>query len=481
MREIKLASHTAPFFEGIFHNARQNLVIVMDENGIVQGINEAFINFSQYTEDDIVGKLPIMLYTQEDQEKMKFQRELKNVKEQGVSSDNNYLVIKNNSKIWITGEAALVKNDRDEKFIVKIIQSIHEQKTLENVLTDSNNLVEGILKCIKDALVVINKDFIVLKSNKAFCTIFCQEDEVIEGVCLFDINNAFSADQEIKQRIEDSIAGNICITDGEIEITGANGKKRSFKLNTSRIDDDPDKEKRVLMVIHEITMEKEANQQREDMIGFTSHELRNPLANMVLCTELLEDSIEENNIEEARDFLARTKSNINRLNKIISELHDATKAGSGHLQIEKKPFDFEKMVHESIETVKLIHPRFTIVKTGHADIMVNADRYRLAQVITNYLSNAIKYSLQSHVVWVHLKTEPGYVTVEVRDEGTGIAEDQIPLIFTRYYRAEKTMNIEGLGLGLYLSSEIVKAHQGRVWLESKEDQGTTFYFSVPVD
>ena len=82
---------------------------------------------------------------------------------------------------------------------------------------------------------------------------------------------------------------------------------------------------------------------------------------------------------------------------------------------------------------------------------------------------------------MNVKVNADQVTVEVRDEGTGIAEDQIPFVFTRYYRAEKTSNVEGLGLGLYLSSEIVKAHHGRVWLESKEDQGTTFYFSVPIE
>lgn len=481
-KKIKLVSDTLDFFEYVYQNARENAMIIMDEEGIVLSINEAFtVNF-QYSEDEIVDKPLKILFTQEDQEGMRFEREIENVNTQGVCSDDNYLVNKNKVLTWVSGESVLVKNDRKEgeRYIVKIIQSIHEQKTLEKSLRDSNNFVERILKCIQDGLVVVNSHFRIVKANNAFCNIFCPEYDTVEGEYLFDVNQAFSSDPELKKRLQDVMAGNICLSDREIALTDTNNKKRYFKLSTSIIDEHAGKDGQILIVMHEVTVEKELNQHRDDMIGFASHELRNPLANMVLCTELLEGSIEENNIEESRDYLARTKSNIRRLNKIISELHDATKAASGHLQIEKKPFYFEEMVEESIETVKLLYPKYTFTKTGHAPILVNADRYRLAQVLTNYLSNAIKYSFASHDVWVHLKVESGHIIAEVRDEGTGIAKDQIPFIFTRYYRAEKTMNVEGLGLGLYLSSEIIKAHHGRVWLNSKEDEGTTFYFSVPI-
>lgn len=481
-RKIQLDTDTLPFFAFIYTNARENCILIMDERGVVLGVSESFTAYFHYTEDDLVGKIPRLLFNAEDQQAMKFEREIENVRNQGFSSDNNYLVNKNGVQTWVSGESLLVENSRKEKFIVKVIQSIHEQKTLETSLRDSTNFVESILTCIRDALVVVKSDSTILKANTAFCTIFCPDREQVEGACLFDVNDSLSSDEELKKKVAEMTHSKpSCVSDGEIEITGSDGKKRSFKTNIGLIDDDAGKEKRILIAFHEVTAEREANEQRDDLISFASHELRNPIANMVLCTELLEDSIEENNREEATDYLQRIKSNINRLNKIISELHDATKAGSGHLQIEKKPFHFEDMVDEAIETVKLIHPAYGIIKTGEANVMVNADRYRLVQVMNNYLSNAIKYSFGSHKVWVHLKTEPGRVITEVRDEGTGIAEDQLPFVFNRYFRAPKTMNVEGLGLGLYLSSEIIKAHGGRVWLESKEGVGSTFYFSIPVE
>ncbi|MBE7173520.1 MAG: PAS domain S-box protein [Williamsia sp.] len=479
-RKIQLDTDTLLFFASIFSNAHENCILIMNEEGMVLGVSSSFTAYFHYTEDDLVGKFPRMLFTPEDQQQKKFEREIENVRTQGFSSDDNYLVNKNGVYTWVSGEAVLVENNRKEKFIVKIVQSIHEQKTLETSLRNSSNFVESIFKCMRDALVVVNGSFTIQKANTAFRSIFWPSHQQVEGENLFEINPVFSTASGLRQKIQDLTTGNDCIPDGEIELVAPDGKRRNFKSTLSLIEDEPATEKRVLIAFHETTAEREANEQRDDLIGFASHELRNPLANMVLCTELLQDSIEENNPEEAQDYLSRIKFNINRLNTIISELHDATKAGSGHLQIEKKPFIFEDMVNESIETVKLLHPAYTIIKTGHATIQINADRYRLVQVMNNYLSNAIKYSFESRKVWVHLQAEAGQVITEVRDEGTGIAEDQLPFIFTRYFRAAKTMNVEGLGLGLYLSSEIIKAHGGRVWLNSKEGEGSTFYFSIPL-
>ena len=480
-RKIQLDTDTLLFFTSIFNNARENCILIMDEQGIVLGVSQSFTSYFHYTEDDLVGKAPSMLFTPHDQQVMRFEREIEDVKNQGFSSDNNYLVNKHGVQIWVSGESVLVENAGNEKFIVKMIQSIHQQKTLEHSLRNSNNFVESVFACIPDALVVVNSHFSVLKANAAFCSVFGSGRENVEGTYLLGIHSAFSDNEVLKQQLRNSMASNNCISNGEVALLEAGGKKRSFKLSTDNIKDDAGKEKRLLIALHETTAERQANEQRDDLVGFASHELRNPLANMVLCTELLESSIEENDREETADYLEKIKSNINRLNKIISELHDATKAGSGHLQIEKTPFHFEDMVNESIETVKLLHPTYSVIKTGEADTMVNADRYRLVQVMTNYLSNAIKYSFDSRKVWVHLKREAEQVVVEVRDEGAGIAADQLPFIFTRYFRAEKTMNVEGLGLGLYLSGEIVKAHDGRVWLTSKEGEGSLFYFSIPVE
>src|SRR5665647_1318795 len=104
----------------------------------------------------------------------------------------------------------------------------------------------------------------------------------------------------------------------------------------------------------------------------------------------------------------------------------------------------------------------------------------MIQVVTNYLSNAIKYSNANTDITLTIAHDLNSITVSVKDEGLGISAEQLPFIFQRFFRAEKARNIEGIGLGLYLCERIIKAHQGRVWAESKEGKGSAFYFSIPL-
>jgi signal transduction histidine kinase len=113
------------------------------------------------------------------------------------------------------------------------------------------------------------------------------------------------------------------------------------------------------------------------------------------------------------------------------------------------------------------------------DITAKADRHRIMQVVTNYLSNSIKYAEANAAITIIVQAENDLIQVAVKDHGPGIAKDQLPFIFDRFFRAEKTMNLEGIGLGLFLCKQIIHAHNGNVWAESEEGNGSTFYFSVP--
>ena len=232
-------------------------------------------------------------------------------------------------------------------------------------------------------------------------------------------------------------------------------------------------------MIHDITAHKQIEKEREDVIGFVSHELRNPLANLMLCNEIIKECLKENNQKEAEDILQRSKNNIARLNKMIAELYDATRVNSGILKLEMKSFNFQQMIEEAIETVQSLQPAYNIILKGDGDFEVNGDRYRLIQVVTNFLGNGIKYSDGSKNVVLSIEHDKKLVTVSVKDEGLGISPENLEHVFERFFRAEKTRNIEGIGLGLYLCKQIVKAHHGTIWAESKEGKGSVFYFSIP--
>ncbi|HKH61106.1 MAG TPA: PAS domain-containing sensor histidine kinase [Flavitalea sp.] len=470
---------SSDFYRDLFMNSKQNAMILMDTDGYVLQINKAFEDHFGYTQNDLEGKHTRIFFTPEDQNLKKPEMEIASVKEQGAADDNNYLVHKDGSLVWVTGESILVTTDNGS-FISKVVHNIHTQKVMERFLIETNELVESVLKTIKDALVVVDIDLRILKANKSFYQTFEIPEETIEGILLYDLNYAFWNEKSMQSKLETMIEENEFFQTNQFQWKKPDGSVRIFNVTAKNMDYSADKSKRILIVISDITVERELEQQKEDLIGFVTHELRNPLANMALCAELMQDSIKDNKIEETDEYLNKTRTNIKRLNTVVSELHDATRAGSGQLQINKQLIQFETLVDDAIETVRHLHPSHTILKTGNAPVEVYADRHRLLQVLNNYLTNAIKYCPTADKIVINLSiTEEGLVT-SVRDYGTGIPSSKIPHIFNRYYRIENSRATDGLGLGLYLSKEIINAHNGKVWVESEENVGSVFYFSLPL-
>ena len=463
------------YFEALFSETEQNTVLLLDEEGIIVQINTAFTKGFGYTDDEIIGKHFRILFTEEDQKKGMPENELSNVLQKGQCTDNNYLVNKNNTITWVSGESILVKNNKGEISILKLIQDIHSQKEYELSLRSSNEFNESILSSIEDIVVVLSNEMKIIKANRAFSKLFIQEPNM-EALNFSDLIKPYDSKGDLQNKILLTINTGKSFVNKEMEIQTLDGDKKVFDISCSPMADTTN----VLLVVHDITIQRYSDRQREDIIGFVAHELRNPLANIVLCNELLGEIINENNIEAATDLITRSKNNVMRLNKMIAELYDATKIGSGNMPVETAEFNFGEMVKDAVETIEILHPDYTIIINGKADVLTHGDRYRLIQVITNYLSNGIKYSKGSSEVELTLQHDDKSITVSVKDKGLGISKDQLPYIFNRFFRAEKTKNLEGVGLGLYLCRQIIKAHDGNVWAESEESKGSTFYFSIPI-
>ncbi len=463
------------FFEALFSNTKQNAVFVMDEKGIIQETNSAFTDFFGFREDDIIGQKFHVLFTEEDQKKGMPENELKEVLSTGQSNDNNYLVNKNKTLTWVAGESILVKDDKGKRIILKVIQDIHKQKTYEQSLLHLNQFNERILSSIDDIVIVIDNKTELIKANKAFHQL-CKDDD---DLCFKKFVESFDNKDEFNDKLKRAIKTGTGFIAKGMEVNIFSGEKRIFDVSCRSLEEEKDV-RNLLLVLHDVTINHDSEKQREDIIGFVAHELRNPLANIVLCNELMSETLKENKLKESLDFLSRSKNNVLRLNKMIAELYDATKVGSGNMQLETSVFNFEDMINEAIETIKVLQPMYKIVVSGNADIKVHGDKYRLIQVVTNYLSNGIKYSEGSDEVELEIKHDGKLVIVSVKDKGLGISKDQLPYIFNRFFRAEKTKNFEGIGLGLYLCRQIIKAHNGKVWAESEEGKGSIFHFSIPL-
>lgn len=466
------------FFESLFYKARQNAVMITDENGIVTAINPAFKNYFGYSESDLVGNHGNILFTSEDQKKGLFKKELEQVFKEGQSFDNNYFVNKDQTITWVRGESMLVETPSGNKFIVKVIQDIHDQKISEIEIRELNDFNENILGSIEDVVIVLDEKLNILKTNSAFAKLFRLKVPDISSVNFSDILKDYDKKHELIPSIKDAFQNKTGFSNKQIELVISPTDIRYYDVSCSFMHSRQDKN--VLLIVHDITAYKELEKEREDVMGFVVHELRNPLLNVNLCNELLSEALEENDLKLAKSMLQKSRNNALRLQKMITELYESTKVNSGYLKLEIREFNFAEAVKEAIEIAEGLKPSYQAEVNGNADISVKADRFRLIQVLTNYLSNGIKYSKGNSSVILNISHDEKSLTVSVRDEGLGISREQLPYVFDRFFRVEKTRNIEGIGLGLYLCRQIIHAHKGRVWAESEEGKGSVFYFSIPL-
>jgi PAS domain S-box-containing protein len=231
--------------------------------------------------------------------------------------------------------------------------------------------------------------------------------------------------------------------------------------------------------IHQL---KELQRQKDDFLAIASHELKTPVTTIKAYGQMLEHMFRQRGDQKAAEMLHKMDAQINKLTDLIGDLLDVTRIESGRLQLKKSLFDFNEMVSENVQEIQHTanHHKITTELTPIGDVF--ADKDRLGQVVLNYLTNAIKYSPHSDTIIVRSKKQRNRVTLSVQDFGMGIAKENIHKVFDQFYRVNENMlfTFPGMGLGLYICSELIKRHGGKVWVESVEGKGATFYFSIPI-
>jgi PAS domain S-box-containing protein len=227
-----------------------------------------------------------------------------------------------------------------------------------------------------------------------------------------------------------------------------------------------------------IDFQKNNEQKKDEFLSIASHELKTPLTSIKAFNQMMKRT---KDVDKLNSFVQKSAEHIFRLEKLINDLLDVTKINAGKMTYTMQQFSFKQMLQESIENVQHVAPSHQIIFNMADDINYFGDRFRLEQVVNNFLTNAVKYSPQAKTVIVNSKIEINNLIVSVQDFGIGIAKNNLNRLFERYYREDNSaMRFEGLGLGLFISSEILKRHQGSFWIESEQGQGSTFYFSLPL-
>jgi len=239
---------------------------------------------------------------------------------------------------------------------------------------------------------------------------------------------------------------------------------------------------RLLGTTVDITENKIEQIEKNDFIAIASHELKTPLTSIKAYVQMLKSGRRLDDPDYVINLATRAESQVNRMTKLIYSFLDMSRIESGHVDLQMEPFMLDDLISEVVKDYMIHTSTHALLFSPGIAEKIEGDRSRIGQVIDNLVSNAIKYSPLSKMVEISSMTVGEEAIVSIKDYGIGIDHKHQSKVFERFYRADdqKARNAVGFGIGLYLSADIMKRHNGGIWIESSPGEGTTFHFSLPL-
>lgn len=237
----------------------------------------------------------------------------------------------------------------------------------------------------------------------------------------------------------------------------------------------------VLCLILDLTTQKTVQQRKDEFVSLVSHELKTPMTVIKGYVQLLSKRLSSQE-KDYSHFLNTIDFQINKLNSLVNELHDISKIQSNKLSMNFKTINLNDVVRHSIDEIRPFQENHIIsFVENYSHLEVRADLLRIEQVLTNLITNAIKYSPDGGEVVVTLSKVKNHAVLSVKDSGVGIAKHNIDKIFTKFFQVDSSKELsEGMGLGLYISKEIIQKHNGTIKVDSLVGQGSTFTIEIPL-
>ncbi|WP_316740755.1 ATP-binding protein [Pedobacter antarcticus] len=488
--------------EKVVEAANTGIVItdnLLPDNPIIY-CNPAFERLSGYSREEIIGHNCRFLQNQDrKQDSRKTVREaiargescmveFRNYNKSGELFYNElYLSAVKDDKGCVTNFIG-IQNDitvrRKAEQALQLNYDETDRKVIERtrMLKENEEYLSSIVETIRESLLVMDKDYHILSANSHFLNTFKVSISETRGKMLYELGNGQWDIPELRKMMLEILPTNNPVLDYEVEHEFPHIGKKLMLLNAHRIELEGQFKDRILLAIEDITERKAIEQRKDDFLSIASHELKTPLTTVLGYVQMMQRLMPENVSDKFRSVVDKTGVYVDRLNQLLAELLDVSRIQTGNLELHMDPFDFDKMVIDTIDGLKAATPGYNIILKGSVGVTFNGDEMHLIQVLTNLISNAIKYSPESHEVEVYISKVSNFVKVSVKDNGMGIKEGELRKIFERFYRVgEIQKRYPGMGIGLYICDQIVKNHGGTLWAESKIGEGSVFSFTLPIE
>jgi two-component system, chemotaxis family, CheB/CheR fusion protein len=464
------------FFRQLVDSLEDYALFTTDKKGIITTWNSGAKRLLKYSGKEIIGKNADILFTPEDLKAQAHKKELQTALSDGRARDERWHVKKGGIRFWGVGKVFPLKDTKGQvQGFTKVMRDLTIRQEFESKLKLQTQILESMIEGVS----VSDNEGIIVYTNTAEDRMFGYRRGELIGQHV-SVQNTYPQNENIK--IVNSVIKKLQekgYWSGEFSNKKKDGTQFTTYARITAIDIEG--KKHWVCVQEDVTQRKQLESQKDEFVGVATHELKTPVTSIKAYAQILKNRFQKVGDKPSTELLSKMDAQLDKLISLISDLLDVTKIEAGKMSFNLEQFNFNALVGELVEELQRTTTRHTIEVQGKVTNKVYGDRDRTGQVLTNLISNAIKYSPHSDRIIVMLSQDKERVTLCVQDFGVGIPKKRQEKVFERFYRVSgpKEDTFPGLGLGLYISSEIVKRQGGRIWVESARGKGSTFCFSLP--
>jgi PAS domain S-box-containing protein len=370
----------------------------------------------------------------------------------------------------------------------KLEEALAQSEKSQRSLRQSEHHTARILETMAEGVVTINMEDKITYANKmAYHICGLKEGELLDRTFYdnewHNLKLGGTALAQTDHPISVMMKTGIQVFDQEYAVQLPDRGKIYISLNAAPIRDDKGTLIGGIVTFMDVTNRRKIAQQKDDFISVASHELKTPLttlkATLQILTKMHSDAV-DNKREILSSMFEQANRTLNKLNKLVTDLLNASRLNEGHLRLNKELFNIAELINDCCEHLKIAGD-YEIIIEGNKKLQINADPDKINQVLVNFVNNAIKYAPQSKRIHITIEKLTEAAKISVIDAGPGIPLMKQKYLFDRYYQLDNGgLQYSGLGLGLYISSEIIKRHDGEIGLISDVGKGSTFWFTLPL-
>lgn len=390
------------------------------------------------------------------------------------------LIFRNYKGGFSANDTALLQSFADQAAIAVRNSQLYSQ------VSDEKRRMDALLDAAADGILLLSAEHVIERCNPAFARLFGSTPDQLVGKSHEEVVRLKK--QKDGLTLEQAEAGGWPLTPNatlyvEGDLFRPQGVPLPVGITYAPQMDEAARLANIVATVRDITRFREADELKSTFISVISHELKTPVALIKGYVSTLRREDASWNREVVQDSLEVIEEEADRLTELIENLLSASRLQAGALSIHLSDVNIRDLARRVVERMQTQTVNHTIVVDFPENFpWVMGDEDRLEQVLTNLIANAIKYSPEGGEVRVSGQIRPGHVILCVSDQGPGIAQEDIPHVFDRFYRSSAAVrNTKGAGLGLYLARAVIEAHAGRIWVDSKGGEGARICFSLPLD